>query len=249
MTDVMPQSLTMPPFEYTPRPYHGPSRDEVLALRRQHVNPAVFTLYRDPLMIVEGKMQYVFDETGRRYLDLFAGIATVSCGHCHPEVVRRVQEQTATLQHSSTIYLHPNLSLMARKLAAKMPPGLEVTYFVNSGSEANDLAVTMARLFTGNQDVIALEERVSRWLTQLGRTDVTSHLEVSRSGAAGSASRALPRSGAESVHRHGGGDRVEKRRRYPRADSLFDAREDRRLHRRADPGRGWGDPRSAELFP
>ena len=156
MTDVMPLPLTMPPFAYTPRPYHGPSREEVLALRRQHVNPAVFTLYRDPLMIVEGRMQYVFDETGRRYLDLFAGIATVSCGHCHPEVVRRLQEQTATLQHSSTIYLHPNLSLMARKLATKMPPGLDVTYFVNSGSEANDLAITMARLFTGNVDVIAL---------------------------------------------------------------------------------------------
>lgn len=156
MTDVMTQRLTMPPFEYAPRPYEGPSREEVLSLRRRHVNPAVFTLYRDPLMIVEGRMQYVFDETGRRYLDMFAGIATVSCGHCHPEVVRRVQEQTATLQHSSTIYLHPNLALMARALAAKMPSGLDVTYFVNSGSEANDLAVTMARLFTGHTDVIAL---------------------------------------------------------------------------------------------
>ena len=156
MTDLMPPPHAMPPFAYAPRPYQGPSREEVLALRRRHVNPAVFTLYRDPLMIVEGRMQYVFDETGRRYLDLFAGIATVSCGHCHPEVVRRVQEQTATLQHTSTIYLHPNLALMARKLAAKMPPGLDVTYFVNSGSEANDLAITMARLFTGNADVIAL---------------------------------------------------------------------------------------------
>ena len=156
MTDLMTQRLAMPPFEYAPRPYEGPSREEVLSLRRRHVNPAVFTLYRDPLMIVEGRMQYVFDEAGRRYLDMFAGIATVSCGHCHPEVVRRVQEQTATLQHSSTIYLHPNLALMARALAAKMPSGLDVTYFVNSGSEANDLAITMARLFTGHTDVIAL---------------------------------------------------------------------------------------------
>jgi alanine-glyoxylate transaminase/(R)-3-amino-2-methylpropionate-pyruvate transaminase len=156
MTDVMRPPLAMPPFEYTPRPYTGPSREEVLALRRQYVNPVVFTLYRDPLMIVEGKMQYLFDETGRRYLDFFAGIVTVSCGHCHPKVMRRVQEQVATLQHATTIYLHPNLSLLAQKLASKMPPGLDVTYFVNSGSEANDLAVTMARLFTGNTDVIAL---------------------------------------------------------------------------------------------
>jgi len=157
MTDVITRpALEMPPFDHTPRAYTGPSREEVLALRRQHVNPAVFTLYRDPLMIVEGKLQYLFDETGRRYLDLFAGIVTVSCGHCHPKVVGRMREQMETLQHTTTIYLHPNLSLLAQKLASKMPPGLDVTYFVNSGSEANDLAVTLARLYTGNLDVIAV---------------------------------------------------------------------------------------------
>lgn len=125
-------------------------------MRRQFMNPAIFTLYREPLLIVEGYMQYLYDETGRRYLDLFAGIVTVSIGHCHPRFVRRVQEQVGTLQHSTTIYLHPNVVLLAKKLASKMPRGLDVTYFVNSGSEANDLAVTMARLFTGNTDVIAL---------------------------------------------------------------------------------------------
>jgi alanine-glyoxylate transaminase/(R)-3-amino-2-methylpropionate-pyruvate transaminase len=148
--------VEMPAFDYQPAPYDGPGRDEVLALRRAHVNPAVFTLYREPLMIVDGRMQYLFDETGRRYLDLFGGIVTVSCGHCHPKVVARIQEQMARLQHTSTIYLHPNLPELARRLAAKMPPGLDVTYFVNSGSEANDLAVTMARLYTGNTDVIAV---------------------------------------------------------------------------------------------
>ena len=156
MTGVMKAPLAMPPFDYTPRPYRGPSREQVLALRRQYVNPAVFTLYREPLMIVEGKMQYVFDETGRRYLDLFGGIVTVSCGHCHPKVVQRMEAQLQTLQHTTTIYLHPNLPLLAQKLASKMPAGLDVTYFVNSGSEANDLAITMARLYTGNHDIIAL---------------------------------------------------------------------------------------------
>ncbi len=101
-------------------------------------------------------MQYLFDETGRRYLDLFAGIATVACGHSHPAVVARIQEQAAILQHASSIYLHPNLPTLAARLAAKLPPGLDVTYFVNSGSEANDLAVMMARLYTGNADVVAL---------------------------------------------------------------------------------------------
>jgi alanine-glyoxylate transaminase/(R)-3-amino-2-methylpropionate-pyruvate transaminase len=157
MPDTMTaRELQMPAFDYQPRPYTGPSREEVLAARRRYTNPAVFTLYRDPLMIVEGRMQYLFDETGRRYLDLFAGIVTVSCGHCHPKVTARIQEQIETLQHATTIYLHPNMTRLAEKLASKMPPGLDVTYFVSSGSEANDLAVTLARLYTGNTDVIAL---------------------------------------------------------------------------------------------
>ena len=160
MTTIAPQTpaqrLEMPPTEHRPRPYTGPSRAEVLAMRRQYVNPAVFTIYREPLMIVEGFMQYLWDETGRRYLDLFAGIATVSCGHCHPTIVKRMQEQLATLPHGTTIYLHPNVVQLAKKLASKMPPGLDVTYFTNSGSEANDLAIQMARLATGNSDVIAL---------------------------------------------------------------------------------------------
>jgi alanine-glyoxylate transaminase/(R)-3-amino-2-methylpropionate-pyruvate transaminase len=146
----------MPACDHRPRPYTGPTREAVLALRQRYGHPAVFTFYRDPLMIVEGHMQYVFDETGRRYLDLFAGIATVACGHSHPVVVARIQEQAATLQHTSTIYLHPNLPRLAERLAGLLPQGLDITYFVNSGSEANDLAVTMARLFTGNPDVIAL---------------------------------------------------------------------------------------------
>ncbi len=101
-------------------------------------------------------MQWLFDETGKRYLDMLAGIVTVSCGHCHPRVTARIKEQIDTLQHATTIYLHPNLPLLAKKLASKMPDGLDVTYFVNSGSEANDLAIQMARLYTGSADVIAV---------------------------------------------------------------------------------------------
>jgi alanine-glyoxylate transaminase/(R)-3-amino-2-methylpropionate-pyruvate transaminase len=148
--------LQMPPCGHTPRPYKGPSRQELLAMRKQYTNPAIFTLYGEPLLIVEGYMQWLFDETGRRYLDMFAGIVTVSCGHCHPKIVAAIESQVETLQHATTIYLHPNFPLFAKKLASKMPKGLDVTYFVNDGSEANDLAVTMARLYTGNTDVIAL---------------------------------------------------------------------------------------------
>lgn len=148
--------LAMPATDHTPRKYSGPSRADVLAMRNQYMHPAVFTIYKDPVMIVEGYMQYLWDETGRRYLDCLAGIVTVGIGHQHPKYVKRVADQAAALNHATTIYLHPNLPALAKKLASKMPKGLEVTYFVNSGTEANELAVGMARLFTGASDVITL---------------------------------------------------------------------------------------------
>jgi alanine-glyoxylate transaminase/(R)-3-amino-2-methylpropionate-pyruvate transaminase len=137
-------------------PYNGPSPDEVLAMRKEHLSPAIFHYYRKPIMVVEGKGQYLFDETGRRYLDGFGGIVTVSVGHCHPEVVEAARVQNETIQHTTTIYLNPGIALYAKELAAKMPGELKVCYFVNSGSEANDLAVLMARAFTGNYDLVAL---------------------------------------------------------------------------------------------
>ncbi len=146
----------LPPFDYQPQPYLGPSAEEVLRLGRQFLNPGLFLYYKRPLMLVEGKAQYVFDEQGRRYLDALGGIVTISVGHCHPKVVEAAGRQNALLQHSTTIYLHPNIVEYAEKLAAKMPGDLNVCYFVNSGSEANDLALLIARVYTGNYDVIAL---------------------------------------------------------------------------------------------
>jgi alanine-glyoxylate transaminase/(R)-3-amino-2-methylpropionate-pyruvate transaminase len=148
--------IQMPQCDHQPTPYTGPSREEVLATRREFTNPAIFTFYKEPMMLVEGHMQWLFDETGRRYLDLFAGIVTVSCGHCHPKVVQAIRDQIGRIQHTTTIYLHPNFGAFAKALAAKMPSGLDTSYFVNSGSEANDLAIQMARLHTGNFDVIAV---------------------------------------------------------------------------------------------
>jgi alanine-glyoxylate transaminase / (R)-3-amino-2-methylpropionate-pyruvate transaminase len=146
----------LPPTDHKPKPSSGPSAEAVLALRQQFLNPGIFLFYKKPLMLVEGKGQYVWDETGRRYLDGLGGIVTVSVGHCHPHVVEAARRQNETLQHSTTIYLHPNIAEYAQKLASKMPGELKVCYFVNSGSEANDLALLMARAYTGNYDVIAL---------------------------------------------------------------------------------------------
>src|SRR2546422_4687293 len=147
---------TLPPCNHKPKPYTGPSADEVLALRKQFLNPGIFLYYKKPIMPVEGKGQYVWDESGKRYLDGLGGIVTISVGHCHPHVVEAARRQNETLQHSTTIYLHPNIAEFAQKLASKMPGDLKVCYFVNSGSEANDLALLMARAYTGNYDVIAL---------------------------------------------------------------------------------------------
>lgn len=146
----------LPSFDHVPKKYRGPSADQVLRSRKAFLNPGIFLYYKKPLMLVEGKMQYVWDERGRRYLDALGGIVTISVGHCHPDVVDAAREQNETLQHSTTIYLHPNVARYAEQLASKMPGDLKVCYFVNSGSEANDLALLMARAYTGNYDVIAL---------------------------------------------------------------------------------------------
>lgn len=152
------RDLAPPATNHQPRPYDGPAKEEVLALRRQYLTPGLLTYYRDPLLLVEGKMQYVWDETGKQYLDAFAGIVTISVGHCHPYVVDKVREQIGRLQHTTTIYLHPQIGLFGKKLAEHMPAGseLSVSYFTSSGSEANEIAVLSAREFTGNMDIITL---------------------------------------------------------------------------------------------
>ncbi|HTD88661.1 MAG TPA: aminotransferase class III-fold pyridoxal phosphate-dependent enzyme, partial [Candidatus Binatia bacterium] len=147
---------TLPVTNFQPQKYTGPSAAEVLAQRKQFLNPGIFLYYREPVMFVEGKGQYIWDDQGKRYLDGLGGIVTISVGHCHPHVVAAANQQNETLQHSTTIYLHPNVGAYAEKLASKLPGELKTCYFVNSGSEANDLALLMARACTGNYDVIAL---------------------------------------------------------------------------------------------
>ena len=134
---------TLPAFDHQPMPYNGPSKADVLKLRQAHLSPAILHYYKDPVMIVEGKMQYLFDETGRRYVDAFAGIVTVSVGHCHPKVIEACNTQNETLQHTTTIYLNPNICQFAKKLTDQLPGDLSVCYFTNSGSEATDQARTM----------------------------------------------------------------------------------------------------------
>jgi alanine-glyoxylate transaminase/(R)-3-amino-2-methylpropionate-pyruvate transaminase len=150
--------ISLPVCTHVPEPYAGPSKQEVVALRQQYLSPGLIRYYKDPLMVVEGNMQYVWDETGRRFLDAFAGIVTVSVGHCHPKVVKAVQEQIGKLQHTTTIYLHPTIGQFAKKLTEHMPAGSNLSnwYFTSSGSEANELAILAGREYTKNVDIISL---------------------------------------------------------------------------------------------
>ncbi|XXG39932.1 hypothetical protein AAC387_Pa01g0765 [Persea americana] len=110
----------------------------------------------EELNVVDGKKQYLFDENGRRFLDAFGGIATVCCKHCHPEVVEAIVNQTKRLQHSTIVYLNHNVAEFAEALASKLPGDLKVVFFTNSGTEANELAMMIARLYTGCHDIVSL---------------------------------------------------------------------------------------------
>ncbi|XVF37444.1 hypothetical protein REPUB_Repub20aG0008300 [Reevesia pubescens] len=146
----------MPSFDYSPPPYTGPSADEILSKRKAYLSPSLFYFYNKPLHLVDGRMQYLFDEEGRRYLDAFGGIATVCCGHCHPDVVDAIVNQTKRLQHSTVLYLNHAIADFAEALANKLPGDLKVVFFTNSGTEANELAMMIARLYTGCHDIISL---------------------------------------------------------------------------------------------
>lgn len=104
-------------------------------------------------------MQYLFDDTGKRYTDFFAGVSVVACGHCNPRITEATIKQLQTLQHTTTIYLTQPMADLAERLANGILPGeLKRTFFCNSGSEANEGAMTLARLHTKRRDFIALEQ-------------------------------------------------------------------------------------------
>jgi 4-aminobutyrate aminotransferase-like enzyme len=128
--------------------------EEILKFREKHLGKSLSVSYRQPLKIVRGSMQYLYGENGREYLDCVNNVCHV--GHCHPQVVQVAYRQMATL-NTNTRYLHDHLVNYARRLAATLPPPLTVCYFVCSGSEANELALRIARAHTGRKDVVVLE--------------------------------------------------------------------------------------------
>ncbi|MGZ5424397.1 MAG: aminotransferase class III-fold pyridoxal phosphate-dependent enzyme [Candidatus Aminicenantales bacterium] len=135
-------------------PGREPDKTTTLDARRKLLGHNLSVSYRDPLKIVRGWMQYLYDETGRAYLDAYNNVPLV--GHSHPRIVRAVADQMALL-NTNTRYLHENLVRYAARLTALMPSPLHVCYVLNSASEANELALRLARTHTAREDVIVLE--------------------------------------------------------------------------------------------
>jgi len=123
---------------------------------RRYLFPCATTYYESPLTLVRGEGMHVWDDAGRKYLDCFGGVLTVSVGHCNPEVTEAIVRQVKTLVHTTTLYATQPLSDLAEALAQILPGDLDRILLTNSGTEADETAVLLARLFTGNQEVVVL---------------------------------------------------------------------------------------------
>jgi alanine-glyoxylate transaminase/(R)-3-amino-2-methylpropionate-pyruvate transaminase len=141
---------------------HAPlSTDEILAKQNQYLWPGHIHYYDKPVSLAKGDGCWVDDVEGLRYLDFFGGILTTSVGHNHPRITAKVSEQVGRLIHTSTLYPHANHVELAQRLAELTPGRLQKSYFTNSGTEADELAVMAARGYTGNYEVLALRHGYS----------------------------------------------------------------------------------------
>ncbi|MEQ9581454.1 MAG: aminotransferase class III-fold pyridoxal phosphate-dependent enzyme, partial [Arenibacter sp.] len=130
------------------------SNSDIIGYRKQHLGKSLSLQYKVPIKMVRGAGQYLMDQYGRKYLDTVNNVAHV--GHEHPEVVKAGQEQMALINTNSR-YLHENINALAKELLETLPPELSVLHFVNSGSEANELAIRMVKAATGERDIKASE--------------------------------------------------------------------------------------------
>lgn len=136
------------------------TKEEIILASREYLFPSVFHYFSEPLVIERAKDQFVWDADGNEYLDFFGGILTISVGHCNDRVNAAVHAQVDRLQHVSTVFATEPQASLAKKIALLTPgnpPGnLRQSFFTNSGTEANETAITLARCFTGSSEIIAL---------------------------------------------------------------------------------------------
>ncbi|MBQ1511196.1 MAG: aspartate aminotransferase family protein [Selenomonadaceae bacterium] len=134
--------------------YIGP--EAILEKKKKYIMPCLAHFYKEPRQMVRGEMQYLYDSEGRKYLDCFAGVSVMNCGHCNPEITKKVCEQVTNLQHVCNIYLTENFVNLAERLAEVTPGDLQKTFFCSTGSEANEGAALLASIYTGSSEFIAL---------------------------------------------------------------------------------------------
>ena len=134
---------------------------EAVRKHKEFLFPAVATYYQEPVALVRGEGEYVWDDAGNRYLDCFGGVLTVSVGHANPKINAAVIEQTNKIQHTSALYANENQSNLAEKLAEITPGNLKKSFFTSSGTEADDTAILAAKLATGNHEIVVLRHSYS----------------------------------------------------------------------------------------
>jgi 4-aminobutyrate aminotransferase len=132
------------------------TKQEIILAQKEFLFPSVFHYFKDPLVVERAKDQFVWDADGNQYLDFFGGILTVSVGHCNDKVDAKVHAQLDKLQHVSTVFLTEPQVALAQKIASITPGNLKKSFFTNSGTEANETAIMLARCYTGSTDIIAL---------------------------------------------------------------------------------------------
>ncbi|HEX8069749.1 MAG TPA: aspartate aminotransferase family protein [Pyrinomonadaceae bacterium] len=137
------------------------AQSEIVRQHKEFLFPAVATYYQEPLALVRGEGQYVWDDQGNRYLDCFGGVLTVSVGHCNPQVNAAVVEQVKTIQHTSTLYANKPQGELAEKLYQITPGRLKKSFFTNSGTEADDTAIHAAKIATGRHEIVVLRHSYS----------------------------------------------------------------------------------------
>src|SRR5436190_7019444 len=137
------------------------TREEIIRKQKQYIFPAISTYFSEPLPLDRGYMQHLWDVDGKKYLDFFGGIVTVSLGHCNPRVTEKTKAQIDKLQHVSTAFVTEPMVALAEKLASIAPGNIKKSFFTNSGTEANETAVQTSRMHTGNFEIIALRQGYS----------------------------------------------------------------------------------------
>src|SRR5215470_10476935 len=138
-----------------------PSSSPAVQKHLQYLFPAVSMYYEEPIALVRGEGSYVWDDTGRKYLDAFGGVLTVSIGHNNPKVTEAVVAQIKKINHTSTLYASEPLSNLAEKLASIAPGNLKKSFITSSGTEANETAIAAARTYTGRLPLVVLRHSYS----------------------------------------------------------------------------------------